>query len=79
MSTGQTRTYPFLQKDKTASCLPALCSMAMILYAFLGGISLQLPPATFPFSASKRNQFHGSPGFGWLAAIIEPFLQVFLE
>jgi len=24
MSTGQTRTYPFLQKDKTAWCLPAL-------------------------------------------------------
>ena len=24
MSTGQTRTYPFLQKDKTAVCLPVL-------------------------------------------------------
>ena len=53
--------------------------MATILYAFLGGISLQLPPATFPIFASKRYPFHGSPGFGWLTAIVEPFLQVFLE
>ena len=25
----------------------------------------------------KRYPFHGSPGFGWLASIVEPFLQYF--
>ena len=37
------------------------------------------PARHIPFSASKRYPFHGSLRLGWLAAIVEPFLQVFLE
>ena len=34
MSTGQTRTYPFWQKEKTAWCLPALCTIAVCTFFF---------------------------------------------
>ena len=34
MSTGQTRTYPFWQKEKTAWCLPALCTIALCTFFF---------------------------------------------
>ena len=47
MSTGQTRTYPFLQKDKTAWCLPARLSMAKSFFAFL---ALSTPDHPAPVS-----------------------------
>ena len=69
----------FLAKGKDR--LMSACSM---LYGydslcFLGGYKPTAPTRHIPFSALKRYPFHGSLRFGWLAAIVEPFLQVFLE
>ena len=54
MSTGQTQTYPFWQKDKTAWCLPARLSMAKSFFAFL---ALSTPDHPTPVLAKSTIHF----------------------
>ena len=58
MSTGQTRTYPFWQKEKTAKCLPALCTIALCTFFFF--INSRPPSPCFRFktlSISRQPTF----------------------